>query len=77
MTSHAPAAPVPVASTPPPFAFRPPRVYVLADVWQQPGAARRAERIAAACPGAQVRTISPDDLPQVVVEEGWDRFPNN
>ena len=59
----------------PPLAFQPPRVYVLAEVWQQPAAAHRATRIAEACAGAQVRTITLDDLPQVVVEEGWDHPP--
>ena len=59
----------------PPLAFQPPRVYVLKPVWDNPDAARRAERFAAACPGAKVHTIGYDDLPAVVVEEGWDRFP--
>ncbi len=59
----------------PPLAFQPPRVYVLKPVWDKPDAARRAERFAAACIGADVRTISYADLPDVVVEEGWDHFP--
>ena len=59
----------------PPLAFKPPRVYVLKDVWDHPPAARRAERVAAACPGAEVRTFAYDDLPAIVVEEGWDHLP--
>lgn len=57
----------------PPLAFQPPRIYVLDDVWEKPSAARRAERVAAACPAAEVRTFSYDDLPDIVVEEGWNR----
>ena len=59
----------------PPLAFRPPRVYVLKDVWDVPDAARRAERVCDACPGAEARTFTYDDLPDIVVEEGWDKFP--
>ena len=55
--------------------FTPPRMYVLKDVWNEPPAARRAERVAAAWPGVEVRTIPLDALPDVVVEEGWDCFP--
>ena len=55
--------------------FQPPRVYVLEDVWQNADAARRAERICSACQGAKVRTFRYEDLPDIVVEEGWDRFP--
>ena len=58
-----------------PLAFTPPRMYVLKDVWDNPPAARRAERMTAAWPGIEVRTIPLDALPDVVVEEGWDRFP--
>jgi len=59
----------------PPLCFQPPRIYVLKDVWDDPRTARRAERVAAACPGAQVRTFTYDDLPGIVVEEKWDHFP--
>ena len=52
-----------------------PRIYVLNDVWEIPQAARRAERVAEACPGAEVRSFAYDDLPDIVMEEGWDRFP--
>jgi len=58
-----------------PLCFEPPRIYVLKAVWDEPRAARRAERVAAACPGAEVRTFTYDDLPDIVVEEGWDHFP--
>ena len=58
-----------------PLDFQPPRVYVLEDVWENPQAARRAERVAAACPGAEVRPFTYGDLPDIVVEEGWDHFP--
>lgn len=58
-----------------PLAFTPPRMYVLKDVWADPKAARRAERMAQAWPGIEVRTIPLDDLPDVVVQEGWDHLP--
>ncbi len=58
-----------------PLAFQPPRVYVLKDAWDRPECARRAERIAEACAGAEVRTFTYDELPGIVVEEGWDHFP--
>jgi len=58
-----------------PLAFQPPRVYVLKDVWDRPECARRAERIVEACAGAEVRTFAYDELPDIVVEEGWDHFP--
>ncbi len=58
-----------------PLGFDPPRMYVLKAVWDHPQAARRAERMAEAWPGIEVRTVSLDDLPDVVVEEGWDRHP--
>ena len=57
-----------------PLGFRPPRVYVLKDVWEIPEAARRAERVAEACVGAELRSFRYDELPDIVVEEGWDRF---
>ncbi len=60
----------------PDMLFQPPRVYVLDGVWENADAARRAEGICAACQGADVRTFGYDDLPDIVVEEGWDRFPN-
>ncbi|MBT4500002.1 MAG: hypothetical protein HOC74_19895, partial [Gemmatimonadetes bacterium] len=50
------------------LAFQPLRIYVLDGVWENPSAARRAERVAAACPSAEVRTFSYDDLPDIVVE---------
>lgn len=56
-----------------PLAFQPPRVYVLDEVWQRPETARRAERVAAACAGAEVRTFAYAELPDIVAEEGWDR----
>ncbi len=59
----------------PPLNFRPPRIYVLKQVWEQPPAARRAERVAAACPGAEVATFTYDEFPDIVVAEGWDHFP--
>jgi spore photoproduct lyase len=58
-----------------PLNFCPPRVYVLKDVWENPQAARRAERVAAACPGVDLRTFTYADLPDIVVDEGWDRSP--
>ena len=58
-----------------PLNFEPPRIYVLQDVWENPQAARRAERLARACPGAEARTFTYDGLPDIVVEEGWDHFP--
>ena len=54
----------------PPLAFQPPRVYVLKQVWENPQAARRAERVAEACPGAETRTFTYAELPEIVVEEG-------
>ena len=60
-----------ISAASPPLAFQPPRIYVLDAVWEKPAAARRAERVAAACPSAEVRTFSYDDLPDIVVEEGW------
>ena len=57
----------------PPLGFQPPRVYVLDQVWERPETARRAERVAAACPDAEVRAFAYRDLPDIVVEEGWDR----
>ena len=62
-------------SAPEPLRFTPPRMYVLDSVWDNPQAARRAERLAAAWPGIDVRTFTYDDLPGIVVEEGWDHFP--
>jgi len=59
----------------PPLAFAPPRVYVLAGIWEKPVAARRAERLCQACPGAEVRTYTHADLPDIVQTEGWDHFP--
>jgi spore photoproduct lyase-like protein len=58
-----------------PLAFQPPRVYVLKDVWGRPQAARRAERVCAACPGAEVRTFTYDQLSDIVKEEGWETRP--
>lgn len=58
-----------------PLFFHPPRVYVLKDVWDRPECARRAERIIAGCSGAEVRTFTYDDLPDIVTDEGWDHFP--
>ena len=55
--------------------FEPPRIYVLKEVWENPQAARRAERIVQACPNAEVRTFTYKCLPDIVVEEGWDHFP--
>ena len=55
--------------------FDPPRIYVLEDVWENPLAARRAQRLAQACPHAEVQTFTYKDLPDIVVEEGWDHFP--
>ena len=52
--------------------FEPPRMYVLDAVWKNPLAARRAERLAKAWPRVEVRTFSYADLPDIVVEEGWD-----
>ncbi|HDS74745.1 MAG TPA: hypothetical protein ENN56_04310, partial [Firmicutes bacterium] len=47
-------------------------MYVLDAVWKNPLAARRAERLAKAWPRVEVRTFSYADLPDIVVEEGWD-----
>jgi hypothetical protein len=47
-------------------------MYVLKDVWENPQAARRAERLAASWPGVDVRTFTYESLPDIVVEEGWD-----
>ncbi len=55
--------------------FRPPRVYVLEELWENSDAARRAERIIQACDGAEVRNFAYDDLPDIVAEEGWDHLP--
>jgi len=57
-----------------PLNFDPPRIYVLKDVWNNPRAARRAERVARACPDAETRTFTYAELPDIVVEEGWDHF---
>lgn len=59
----------------PPLAFQPPRVYVLKQVWDHPLAARRAERVIAACPGARAIDFTYADYPDIVIDEGWDRFP--
>ncbi|MFB3890768.1 MAG: hypothetical protein ACE15C_01965 [Phycisphaerae bacterium] len=61
-----------MAGTETPLAFRPPRVYVLRDVWDDPLSARRARRLCEACPQAEVRTFTYSDLPDIVVQEGWD-----
>ena len=58
-----------------PLFFQPPRVYVLNEVWERPECARRAERIADACTGAEVRTFTYDQLPGIVADEGWDHLP--
>jgi len=55
--------------------FQPPRLYVLEDVWENPEAARRAERLIRSWPDVEVRTFSTPSLPDIVVEEGWDHFP--
>lgn len=55
--------------------FQPPRMYVLRDVWGNSHAARRAERLAEAWSGIEVRNFTYDELPDIVVEEGWDHFP--
>ncbi len=52
--------------------FVPPRIYVLDDVWKNPDAASRAERLAGRSPGSEVRTFSYDDLPDIVADESWD-----
>ena len=59
-----------------PLNFTPPRMYVLDKVWQNPQTARRAERLAAAWPGVDVRTFSYDNLPGIIVDEGWNHSPN-
>lgn len=58
-----------------PLMFHPDRIYVLDAVWRNPDAAGRAERAAAALPGARVETITYDDVPDLVVQHGWDHFP--
>jgi len=60
---------------PQPLGFQPPRIYVLKDVWDDAPAARRATRVCEAWPGAEVREFAYDDLPDIVVEEGWGRSP--
>ena len=62
-------------TAPPPLAFSPPRIYVLKNVFDDPDAARRVERVAAACPDAELLTVTYDDMPAIVAEEGWDHFP--
>jgi hypothetical protein len=59
-----------------PLWFKPPRVYVLAPVWENTLAARRAERICYACPEADIQTITHQDLPDIVKAEGWDIRPH-
>lgn len=44
---------------------------MLKDVWQNVDAATRAERICSACPDAEVRSFTHDDLPDIVAEEDW------
>jgi spore photoproduct lyase len=58
-----------------PMLFQPPRVYVLEDVWENADAARRAERVCAGCPSADVRKFTYADLPDIVREEGWTGSP--
>jgi hypothetical protein len=55
-----------------PLGFTPPRIYVLDAVWENPAAARRADRLAQAWPQAEVRTFTFDSFPDIVVEEGLD-----
>jgi hypothetical protein len=55
--------------------FQPPYIYVLADVWENPRAARRAERLAESFSNTEVRTFTYGSLPDIVVEHGWDHFP--
>jgi DNA repair photolyase len=59
----------------PPLDFAPPRVYVLDQVWKSPAAARRAEHVIRACAESEMRTFKLDDLPDIVVQEGWDHLP--
>ena len=60
------------ASEAEPLFFRPPRVYVLAGVRDDPDAAARADRLCASFGAGDVRTIDYADLPDVVVEHQWD-----
>jgi len=50
-------------------------MYVLREVWERPAAAARVERMTATWPHAEVRTFDYADVPEIVVEEGWDHFP--
>jgi len=59
----------------PPFAFAPPRIYVLKDNLADPRAARRVERVAASCPSAEVLTFTYAELPAIVIEEKFDCRP--
>lgn len=56
----------------PPLGFNPPRVYVLKEVWDDPQCARRAQNVCDACTGAQVRTFTLDELPDIIIQEKWD-----
>ena len=57
------------------LSFEPPRMYVLRGVWENPQAARRAERLAESWPGIDVRTFAYESLPDIVAEEGWGDSP--
>lgn len=64
------ALPTPTRNPCQPMLFQPARVQVLADLWENADAARRAERICSACAGADMRDLTYADLPDIVTEEG-------
>ena len=55
--------------------FAPPRIYVLQDVYGNPDAAKRADRICTSFPNAEVRRFTYADFPEIVKEEGWGTTP--
>ncbi|MFW5798249.1 MAG: hypothetical protein ACOCXX_01215, partial [Planctomycetota bacterium] len=58
-----------------PLYFKPPRVYVLDKVWDNPQAAARAERFCSYLPEAEQVTYSMMELPDIVVQEKLDHRP--
>ena len=51
--------------------FDPPRIYVLEELYDNPDAAKRADRICTSFPNAEVRRFTFADFPEIVKEEGW------
>jgi len=52
-----------------PLYFKPPRVYVLNEVWDDPRAAARADRFCSYLPEAEMISYRMLDLPDIVVQE--------